>query len=200
MIKEKTIYIDDEHEGFEFMFKPVDDTLTIEETPDGFEARYLVVDFDPESPDNFEDNNIILVNYHRQCWIASQDITAEVTRNWYAGNADNSSLDGYHVFQVTSYIHSGVVLYLGNITPEFDHGGWDTSHCGLIAISKAEWPEEAKAKEIAAGHIKTWNEYLSGDVYGCVKETYDKEKQPQDNDSVWGYYGFDYAKEELRNI
>jgi len=46
--------------------------------------------------------------------------------------------------------------------------------------------------------VESWNEYLGGDVYGCVKETYDKNKKQIDQDSCWGFYGYKYALEELK--
>ena len=54
-----------------------------------------------------------------------------------------------------------------------------------------------KAFKIAQGIIKTWNEYLTGDVYCIVKETYAKNKDPIDYDVIGGYYGADYAKKCL---
>jgi len=47
------------------------------------------------------------------------------------------------------------------------------------------------------GNIQ-WNQYLSGDVYEIIKETYDKEKNHLDHDSCWGFYGYKYALEALQ--
>lgn len=52
----------------------------------------------------------------------------------------------------------------------------------------------------AKGCIEMWNQYLSGDVYGVVVETYDPLKNQIKNDAVWGFYGFKYAMQELKNI
>lgn len=47
--------------------------------------------------------------------------------------------------------------------------------------------------------VEEWNQCLSGDVYGIIKETYDKDKNQVDQESVWGFYGYDYAIEALKN-
>jgi len=79
-----------------------------------------------------------------------------------------------------------------------DPGGWDTSHVGLVLVSKKETRFKKKAAELAQGLIETWNMCLTGDVYGIVKETYDEQKEQVDIESVWGFYGYKYAVESLK--
>lgn len=45
--------------------------------------------------------------------------------------------------------------------------------------------------------LKSWNQYLSGDVYGIVYEYYDENKNQIKEESCWGYYGYDDTKKEM---
>lgn len=66
-------------------------------------------------------------------------------------------------------------------------------------------------REVARQCVETWNQYVSGDVWGCVVQVYENVAVDEDDDpeweevsegwaqeSCWGFYGSDYAKEELR--
>lgn len=101
--------------------------------------------------------------------------------------------------------------------PDLD---WDVSRGGgawipdLVAIDNIDYytddtPEEreARALKYAAGCIETWNMYLAGDVYRIVTEVHAfSEEGRYDDDtlleeeSVWGFYGIEYAKEELKSL
>jgi hypothetical protein len=210
----KTRYID-EDEGFEYTFEPVEDSITIKKIKGGFEARYLVRDdFLDRGPDDEGDDNLFLVHYHRDFEIKRDSIiTKNDLRNWYRDDFEDYKEDPddenevakfplsetYHIFPVAAYIHGGVVLSLGSGS-HFPDQRWDVSHVGAVLVSKKEWEEEGKAWEAAKGHVETWNQYLSGDVYGCVLETYDKKKNQIDHDSCWGFYGHKYALEEIKTF
>ena len=204
-------FIDDE-EGFEFYHEPVEDTTSIKKTPDGYEARYLVQDSDPMPTDDCDDDNLFLVNYHRDFQVERKEIVTENDlKNWYRQdfsdykeNPDDEKEVGkfpleekYHVFPLSCLVHSGVWLSLQH-SFACDSGGWDTSHVGAVLVSIEEWPDHDKAIEAAESLVEQWNQYLSGDVYGIVKETYDKNKKQIDEDSCWGFYGHKYALEALQ--
>lgn len=200
-----TRYVDDN--GFEFMFEPIEDTLTIEQTEEGYIARYLTQDQDPQIPEM--DDNAFLVNYHRDFDVRrDQIITKDDLANWYQAAYRTSKEipehidqeEQYWIFSLSMLSHSGVRLYLGYTTPPCDPGGWDTSHVGAVLIAKSEWETEEAARKYAEGMIKEWNFYLSGDVWGIVKETYDEDKEQTDEQSVWGFYGSEHAKQELKEL
>ncbi len=107
------------------------------------------------------------------------------------------ALKKYHVFGLEAYIHSGVVLALSR-EGNFPDRQWDVSQLGAVFVAKSEWPTSAKARKMALSFIETWNEYLSGDVYGIVKETYNEAKEQLDVDHCWGFYGHKYALEALK--
>ena len=200
-LKQKTRWVDEE--GFEFIFRPTEDSIKIKKTKAGYEAFYITPDECPERPDSWGDNNLFLVHYHRDCWIVNDDVIKEDdVKNWYRQEFDNYDggvfpcAEKYWIYAVSAYIHSGVRLSL-NKTFFYDAQGWDTSHVGAVLVAKEEWPDEEKAKEAAEGMVEEWNQYLSGDVWCIVREKYDKKKNQLDYDVIGGFYGEKYALEAL---
>lgn len=193
-----TKYVDDN--GMEFRFEPIDDTLTIKKTKGGYEARYLAQDDFSCQDDMDDDNGLFLVHYHRDYWIEKKGIiTEDDLREWYQGEKIVQEKE-YHIFPVSALIHSGVWLQLGLRHFDCDAQGWDTSHVGAVLVSKDEWKSVKKAEKAAESLIEELNKINSGEVFGLVKETYDKDKTPLDVDSCWHFVGLGYAKESLKEF
>ena len=186
-------------DGFEFTFEPVEDTLIIGTTPKGYVARYLVQDDNPQSPDENEDNGLFLVNYHRDFDVRRDNIIVKQNVADYYGGEKIPQEDKYHIFNLSMLSHSGVWLSL-NSSFTGDGGGWDTSHVGLVLVAKKEWHKRDKACKAAESLVNEWNAFLSGDVYGCVVEYYDENKKQINQESCWGYIGFEEAKKELKGF
>lgn len=246
-------------DGFEFDFKPVENSITIKKTKKGYEARYLVQDQDSESPENWKDDNLFLVGYHREFTVnrgqrelvtifKKEDfkkdngyngrvyedgygwknyaeakkaglINKEVRRGKYTagigqelaqciinnGKYEDGSINEeakeyikkYHIFGLEAYIHSGVILALRN-EGNFCDRQWDVSQLGICFASKKEWKTRNKARKAILSLIKKWNYYLSGQVYGVVRAEYNKNKVLTGSDERWGYYGYEYASEALK--
>ena len=151
------------------------------------------------SPSEWGDDGAFLVHYHRDCWIEGPKrngrhiITEDDLRAWYQGQSKANPhilrkelAKDYYIFAVSAYIHSGVSLSLESTFP-MDSYGWDTSHVGAVLVSKKEGTK-AEARKIALGVVNTWNDYLSGNVYGYVID--------KDGDSCYGFYG-DYEEGAL---
>jgi len=62
---------------------------------------------------------------------------------------------------------------------------WDVSQLGAVFVSKKEFKRRDKARKMALGLVDTWNDYLSGNVYGYTVE----DQAGNDFDSCWGFYG-----------
>ncbi len=186
-------------DGFEFTFEPIEDTITVEKTPKGYVARYLVQDDNPQSPDENEDNGLFLVNYHRDFDVRRDNIIVKQNVADYYGGEKIPQEDKYHIFNLSMLSHSGVWLSL-NSSFTGDGGGWDTSHVGLVLVAKKEWHKRDKACKAAESLVNEWNAFLSGDVYGCVVEYYDENKKQINQESCWGYIGFEEAKKELKGF
>ena len=106
------------------------------------------------------------------------------------------------ILPVFLYDHSGLAIN----TTGF-HCPWDSGQIGFIYATLATIRDEhnvsrvsAKLRESVADHlrseVKTYNDYLSGNVYG-----YTVEKDGDDIDTCWGFIGdYDgYCLEEARN-
>lgn len=114
------------------------------------------------------------------------------------------------------YDHSGLRMN----TTGFNHLGWhgyfDSGQVGWIYVTSEKLKEEGidveKAEEILRGEIETFDQWLSGDVYGFILEEkkleceakecpecgyaepceFHSEIEYHQVDSCWGYYGTDF--------
>ena len=152
-------------------------------------------DMDAESPASWGDDNLFLVHYHRDFWQEKKEVLVEDDlRDIYQGNKTDAVKElrrKYHIFPVSAYIHSGVSLSLASGF-DCDAQGWDTSHVGAFFVAKEEFKTKKQAEDCAEGMIETWNQYLSGDVYGYVVE----DEKGEHLDSCWRFYGIEQAREE----
>ena len=96
----------------------------------------------------------------------------------------NFDFKAFHVFPLEAYIHSGVSLALSH-EGNFPDRRWDVSQLGAVLIAKTEARTNAKARKMAQGYIETWNDYLSGNVYGYQIE----DTEGNEIESCWGFYG-----------
>ena len=108
------------------------------------------------------------------------------------------------------YDHSGITI---STTPF--SCGWDSGQIGFIYISKEDVRKEyggkivtkklkEKAKAILEGEVKTYDQYLVGDVYGYkiskITTCDQGHEHKEEIDSCWGFYGEDYCMEEAEGI
>lgn len=138
---------------------------------------HIYNDENAESPDKWENTDAFLVYDHRDFCIKRKGFDPteilghiqETKRRFY---------DGYYVFPVFAYIHSGVSLSVSH--HNFPDARWDVSKSGfcLVRREKGVWPKQ-KALKLAEVIIEEWNQWLSGDVYGYES----------DISSCWGFYG-----------
>lgn len=126
-------------------------------------------DEDVESPNDCGDDEIFLVYDHNQFYVKREGFNpTDIFERMQTGK---KTYDGYWFFPVYAYIHSGVALSLGkNYYPFTDR--WDVSFRGFVLVKRMKgiWWNKDKAYEAAEGLIETWNQYLSGDVYGYTSE------------------------------
>lgn len=136
------------------------------------------------------DNEVFLLYYHRNFYITRKGFSEPKTME------DIKALKKeYHLFTVYAYIHSGVVLSLGNDSYPFNDQ-WDVSSCGFILIKKGSGIRNHK--KAAQALIDEYNDILSGNVFG-----YEITFNDNEIDNCWGFVG-DIDKsgiiEEAQNI
>jgi hypothetical protein len=94
--------------------------------------------------------------------------------------------------------HSGISMSTGSFNDP-----WDSGQVGYILMSREaaleNWGKKRLTKKVLElakkcleAEVEEYNQYLTGDVYGYIVKDADGEQV----DSCWGFYGFEYAKEE----
>jgi len=128
------------------------------------------------------------------------DFLLDIGEEWLARSIEENpdpfqKLYNQHFLELPLYLydHSGITMK----TSPFSCG-WDSGQVGFIYISKdkirGKWEE--KIYEYLKSEVKTYDQYLTGDVYGFVIEDQDGDVI----DSCWGFYGEEYAREEVQSI
>lgn len=112
-------------------------------------------------------------------------------------------LDGELIgIPVWAYVHSGSTIKAAWDNPfgcPWDSGrsGWAycTKEKAIAEFGKKVMTRAVREKTIRCliGGVETFNQYLSGDVYGWIVEV-----DGEQVESCWGCYGFKYAESEAR--
>lgn len=172
---------------------------TVEEKRIGNYLIKIYPDDNADSPNDWGDESRFVVFEHRQFYVERRGFDP---RNIYAHGGKQK---GYFVFRCYAYIHSGVALAVESHS--FPDARWDVSSTGwwLIKREKGTWTRDAALKA-AEDLCETWNQYLSGDVYGFkifkVEDGCDTEDDDsmEELDSCWGYYGQEECMAEAEAI
>lgn len=143
-------------------------------------------DQDVESPDSWGDDSLFIVANHNQFFVQEP---GEKSRRIDFDELVERYRKTHWIFPLHAYIHSGVALSLTRDQYPFNDR-WDSGQVGFVFASKKEWRLSKSAFKCAEGHVETWNQYLSGDVYGYIVG----------DDSCWGFYGYDYCLQEAKSI
>lgn len=98
-----------------------------------------------------------------------------------------------YVLPLYLYDHSGITMSTSPFSCP-----WDSDQVGFIYAMKdyadKETPDPVKYLE---GEVKEYDQYLTGEIYGYIVE--DPEEYV-DEDSCWGFYGYDYCLEEAKSV
>ena len=141
----------------------------------------ICYDEEPMSPDEWSNEDCFLVYDHSDFYVEKkgfdpQEIWDHIqeTKKWF--------YDGYYVFPVYAYVHSGVTLSMAKSGYPFTCG-WDTSMKGFALVKRTKgwtWTRN-EAEKVAKSVVEEWDDYCTGQVYGYSIDDY--------KESCWGYYG-----------
>lgn len=158
-------------------------------------------DQDPQSPNEWGDDNLFLTGYDsRNFWVEREGFTEGHIRAMLAGGKyeDGSThydavqdRKKYRMFALHPYTHSGTSLKLGGYHAK-KMSVDDAYSCridGMVFVARSEWPNERKALDAAAGLVNDWNDYLGGNVYGYTITDPDDVTQG----GCWGFSGYPYT-------
>lgn len=98
------------------------------------------------------------------------------------------------------YDHSGISMSVGSFVGRAQHAEWDSGIVGVAWITRTQVAEQfngdvAAARKCLESEVETYDQYLTGDVWGYVVETPDGDQL----DSLWGIYGLDYCRTEAES-
>lgn len=172
-----------------------------------------------ESPREW-DNLGTMVCWHRNYDLGDVDGQKEYSDPdmfWYdlAGIEDtDSSLDKAIeqarkkniILPLYLYDHSGITMSTSSFSCQ-----WDSGQVGYIYISLEQVRKEYSCKRVSAklrkrvekyltGEVETYDNFLTGNVYGFTIEREDADGEDIDVDSCWGFFGYQngYMDEDIK--
>ena len=105
------------------------------------------------------------------------------------------------------YEHSGITMNTGGFSCP-----WDSGQAGYIYMSLEDVRSEysckrvskqtrAKVEKYLTGEVETYDNYLTGNVYGFTITREDADGEEIDVDSCWGYFGYQngYMDDEIKS-
>lgn len=117
------------------------------------------------------------------------------------GADDPRELDASQLIMLPLFLydHSGLSMATGAFSCP-----WDSGQVGMIYVTKAKVRREYNVQRISANildqvlnnlksEVETYNQYLTGDVYGFNIDN----KAGDCIDSCYGFFGYEYALEEM---
>lgn len=163
------------------------------ETRNGYTLRILTDD-SPDSPADWSNLGEIVYaeksRYVLGTKAATQSELDEISEKIQSGE--------YIGLPVYAYVHGAATISTSPFSCP-----WDSGQCGFVyckaSDAEDEWAGDshfrANALRVLSGEVKTFDQYLRGDVYGYTITDRDGDVV----DSCWGFYGIEYAEEEARS-
>lgn len=115
--------------------------------------------------------------------------------------------DAVVILPLFLYDHSGLRIKVGSFQGLLSqgHAEFDSGQVGFIFVSREKVLKEysakritkailAKAEKVLQAEVKTYDQFLSGDVYGYEVE----DQEGEHLDSCWGFYGMDDVLDEAK--
>jgi hypothetical protein len=218
-VTKKITYVwmeNEDTDSFDLSHEPVEDTIKVKKTEKGYEVLYLVDDGDSGSESPREWCNMgTMVCFHSRYdlgdkhsyddpddfWTDVSGVDSEIAEESDVKCLTDIAMKRIEVLPLYLYDHSGITMS----TSPFSCG-WDSGQVGYIYVTHDKIKEEygeltieniGKATKRMQQEVKTYDQYLTGEVFGVVRDTFDNDKNFVEGDSCWGYYGKDNAEECL---
>lgn len=164
-----------------------------------------------ESPREW-DNLGTMVCFHNRYTLGDKNnpYSADNYNNWTEMEKDIRKAEGTRIISpLYLYDHSGLRIKIGNfygLLPQ-GHAEFDSGQVGFIYASNAKIRKEynvkhitknviEKVKKVLENEVKTYDQYLSGDVYMFSIE----DAEGENVDSCGSYYGYYETLEEAKRI
>lgn len=135
---------------------------------------------DPDAECPFEPGSERLAVFHRKYRGTHRFPTPEAARAW-------AKEEGWKVFPVYAYIHSGIILKASETGNPFSDP-WDSGFFGLLLLNRKTWGRKITLQQ-ANALLDTYTQWANGDCWGYVVRVGNHE------DSCWGFIGQDAVHE-----
>jgi hypothetical protein len=164
----------------------------------------------PESPRDWDNMGKMICFHKRDNYGDKHNIKSDDYDSWEEMEKDlRENHDAHTILPIYMYEHSGVTISTSPFSDYFDSG-----RLGLIYCTNADAKEleqtysgqdiAERAEVLLKGEIETYNQYLSGDIYGYrifkISKCDQGHEHQEQLDSCWGYYGEDECMEEAKSI
>lgn len=186
---------------------------------------YIIPDDDPQSCDPMDWDNLgKQVYWHRRmnlghCWKETnkyspmewleREINDDVYEEWQEKHSRRLEYQDYLmelfmknnlVIPVSAYEHGGITISASGRRAGWD--SFDSGQLGFVYVSHADIIKEygsldlERAKKCLIGEVETYDDYLTGQVYGYRIE----DENGDELDSCWGFIGdYEYCLDEARS-
>lgn len=170
-------------------------------------GKYLIEIYPDESPDSPRewDNLGTMVCFHRNYNLGDKhDYDKNNYDSWDEMKEDIIKQENVHtILPLYLYDHSGITMNTTGFSCQ-----WDSMRVGFIFVSKdkvkEEGVDESKVDEYLKGEVETYDQYLTGDVYGYkiyeVTTCNEGHEHTKELDSGWGFYGEEDCMDEAKSI
>ena len=121
--------------------------------------------------------------------------------------AKNLAFKNNIILPLYLYDHSGITMRTTSFSCQ-----WDSGQVGWIYISLEDVRKEYSCKRVSkqrralvekylTGEVESYDDYLTGNVYGFSIEREDDDGEQVDVDSCWGYFGYPctYMLDEIKS-
>lgn len=167
-------------------------------------------DQDPMNPRTDYDNLGRMVCFHRRYTLGDKhDYNTDHYDGWVALRAAiTEGENAVVILPLFLYDHSGITMSCSTETfSACDSACWDWGCVGFIFARREDVLKEYSKKRISkktldnvtkvlVGEVETYDQYLTGDVWGYIIEDDDGEHL----ESCWGFYGREYCEQEAADM
>jgi len=203
VVKRTTYSVDD----FELNFEPIEDTIDIKKTKDGYTVKYLVYDTECFNPREDCDNFTKMVCFHGKYNLGDKhDYKQSDYESWDELKSAIKKDGGIFIAPLYLYDHSGITIKIGDFygcgLPQ-GHAHFDSGQVGFIYTTKDKLKEfgitKSRAKKAIEGDVETYDMYLRGESYMIAADYFNKDKTLIDGENCSGYLGYEYALKALES-